>query len=251
MSSVTACPTEHSFSFQLALRYLQKQGMAELEQTDSGMLKIGNVRFPTLTANAGGYALPPEEAIGYQILLNYRSAPPQQVALRDLLQGSVDLSKMLEPQSIVLIGVIHPTDAHSTPYSQGELPTRMPGVMVQAQMVSQLISAVLDQRSLLWWWPEWVEVVWIGGWAIGGGSLVWLWSRISGRGWRSPGSLVVAVVVGAGLISGLCFVIFLQGGWIPLVPAVMTLGLTSGSLLLYTYGGNFSENLAVTQLKPR
>ncbi|WP_442939825.1 CHASE2 domain-containing protein [Nostoc sp.] len=59
-----------------------------------------------------------------------------------------------------------------TPYTtpQGKLQA-IPGVFLQAQMVSQLLSAALDGQPLLWTWPLWGEVIWVWGWSFLGGLL--------------------------------------------------------------------------------
>ena len=88
------------------------------------------------------------------------------------------------------------------------------------------ISAVLDQRPLIWWWPEWLEITWLGGWSILSGSLVWrrgqryyIWLGLTG--------VLVATV------SGLCYLALLQGGWLPLVPSVVAIVITTCGVILY------------------
>ena len=51
------------------------------------------------------------------------------------------------------------TSYFRTPYN-----TDLRPVTLQAQMVSQIISAALDDRPLLWVWKSWQEIAWIYGW---------------------------------------------------------------------------------------
>jgi CHASE2 domain-containing sensor protein len=76
---------------------------------------------------------------------------------------------------IVIIGYTDAADRNAdhwhSPYGD------MPGAIVQAQIVSQIISAVLDKRPLIWWMPIWGEILWIFGWSTVGGLSVWWFSR--------------------------------------------------------------------------
>lgn len=219
MTSSQTCPTSQALSLRLALRYLEQSNLP-LQRNAAQEVVIGNVRFPKLAHHAGGYQLMPTKANGYQILLNYRSAAPAQIALRDLLNGSLDSQIDLRDR-IILIGVTtENVDVHRTPY-QSQLNWRTAGVVIHAQMISQVISAVLDRRPLLWWWPEWAECLWIGGWSIAGGALALGWSH---RRDRSLLRLGLTVMLSLGLLSGCCFLVLLQGGWLSIVaPAIALL----------------------------
>lgn len=218
------CSTPISLSLQLALHYLAVQGI-EPEATDQG-LKLGQTVLKPLEKNSGGYRN--LDARGYQILLNYRSGlnSTPTVTLTDLLTGKVD--PQLIRDRAVLIGVSAPSlrDVFLTPFSQGEQENQpMPGVVVHAQMTSQLLSIALAQQSLIWVWPGWGENLWIIAWIGLAAGLVW---RI-----RRPLLLIgveLALVGGVGLIGWL---VFTQSGWLPLVPPA--LGILTASIGLVFY----------------
>jgi CHASE2 domain-containing sensor protein len=119
---------------------------------------------------------------------------------------------------IILIGYTDPTDRNAdqwnTPYGP------MPGVMLQGQMTSQLMSAALDGRPLTWWWPLAGEMIWIFGWASAGALSLWA----ARPGWS------VAISLGNGvLLVGSCYLIWIvASGWVPLIPAGVA-GLLAGS----------------------
>jgi CHASE2 domain-containing sensor protein len=227
--AASPCATPYALSAQLAFQYLATEGIAAQYKSD-GNLQLGNVVFQRLQSRTGGYQQ--IDAWGYQILLNYRVhrsaldiAPT--VTLDEVLAGKVtpDLIK----DRIVLIGVVAQSahDSISTPYSAGQsIYQKMPGVIVQAQLTSQLVSAVKDGRSLLKAWSIWGEVIWIFGWAIIGGLLA---SR-----WRSPLQLLLAVSVALMVLSLLCFGFLIQGVWVPLVPAAIVCIGTAGSMAIQT-----------------
>jgi CHASE2 domain-containing sensor protein len=222
------CQTDTSFSFRVAESYLSDMGIYAQRNLE-GDLQIGRTIFKRLEPSTGGYHK--LDALGYQILLNYRSSNSvgAQVTLTDLLNNSsdVELSNLIKDR-IVLIGTTARTfkDYSPTPYTLGQESKQMAGVLIHAHMVSQILSSVLDQRRLLWWLPPWGITLWVWGWSLVGGTLV-LYVR-------SPLHLELASVAALGMLSGVCFVLLLNGGWVPLIPAALSLAATRGSVVLYT-----------------
>jgi CHASE2 domain-containing sensor protein len=216
------CTAAYAFSTQLALRYLAEDGITA-SFTGKGDLRLKQRRFQRLGDRFSGY-----QAIdnrGLQLLLNYRqTASPQEIAptvtLAELLAGQVN-PKSIEDR-IVLIGVASATsgDNWSTPYGRS-FASRVPGVVVQAHMTSQILSAVSDGRPLIQAWHLWQDYLWVLAWAIVGALLMlllhrWIW-------------LTVAIALVLVILVSMGWVLFLQGVWIPVVPPMLALGL--GSLL--------------------
>lgn len=221
-SLTSSCAAEYAFSLLLALHYLDAEGIKS-NLTSKGDLQIGSVVFKQLKPHTSGYQR--VDASGYQVLLNYRSlrSPQniaQQVSLRDVLSDQInpELASLVKDR-IVLIGITAPStvDYWKTPYSAKALPNQkqIPGVFVQAHMVSHILSAVLDRRPLLWWWPTWVEALWVWVWSLVGGTLAW---RV-----RQPLGLGLAGATSLGVLFGVCFGIFTLAGWVPLVPSALAL----------------------------
>ncbi|MEB3355728.1 MAG: CHASE2 domain-containing protein [Synechococcales bacterium] len=222
---ICPCAAPYAFSTQLALYYLESLGIAP-EFTDEKNLQLQDTVFPRLMNRSGGYQR--IDAQGSQILLNYRAVPSlgaiaPQVALQDVLAGRINPAAI--QGRIVLIGVTAPSggDYWLTPYGVG--PTqRVPGVIVQAHMTSQILSAVLDGRPLLTVWVGWGEGLWILGWALVGGI-------VGGLG-RSPLQWNIAGAVSLGILTGASLILFTQGQWVPLVPAALA-WVTTGSIINY------------------
>jgi CHASE2 domain-containing sensor protein len=222
------CPTTEAFSLQLALHYLAAQGI-EPELTPQEEYKIKNTIFKPLSAQRGSYRT--TDTRGYQILLNYRvpESPGQvarQVTLSEVLNNQVDPEWV--KGKVVLIGVTAESvkDNFWTPYSRSARPHQpLSGVLVQAQMVSQILGAVLDGRSLLWVWPDWVEGLWIVGWSVVGGVLAILV--------RSRVGLVSAIGAAVVVLSAICWGSLLSGGWLPLVPPALALVITGGIVWVF------------------
>ncbi|BBD69200.1 hypothetical protein NIES4072_34710 [Nostoc commune NIES-4072] len=216
------CAAEYAFSLQIALHYLEAKGIKSYINSQNH-LQIGNVVFKQLKSHTSGYQR--IDALGYQVLANYRSLSSpqniaQQVSLRDVLNNKInsELVELLKGR-IILIGVTAPTttDYWQTPYSAkaGSNQKLIPGVFVQAHMSSQILSAVLDHRPLLWWWPTWVEALWVWAWSLLGGILAWYI--------RHPIRLGAAGIIMLFSLFTICFGIFTQAGWIPLIPPALAL----------------------------
>ncbi len=212
----------YSFSLRLSLEYLEDRNLEFKVEDD--YLQIGEAVFPDLKADSGNYQLKPSETLGKQILINYRSPNiAQTVTLSEVLAGDVPAN--LIKDKIVLIGTSAPSikDIYPTPYqgAQGS----MPGVMVHAQMVSQILSVVLDDASLFWFWSEWIEDLWIWGWSLLAAVIAWKL--------RHPLSIIIIGMVVVGSLWGIYLIIFAAGGWIPFVPAAIVFAVTTASVLGY------------------
>ncbi|MGQ4648721.1 CHASE2 domain-containing protein [Lyngbya aestuarii] len=227
---VSPCTASYALSSQLAFRYLAAEGILP-KFTSKGELQLGKTIFERLSANTGGYQN--IDAAGYQIMLNYRSGrSPEnfapQVTLSEVLEGKLNPNAVKDRIVVVGVTAIRGKDYFFTPNSKSikgdEFYHKMPGVVIHAQMVSQIISAVLDERPLLWVWPEWGEALWIWGWSMTGGIIFWRF-----QSWQRTGLVVVAL----GSLYGFCAGLITQGGWIPLVPAVLVLLFTGSSVVTY------------------
>ncbi|MEW5858329.1 MAG: CHASE2 domain-containing protein [Cyanobacteriota bacterium] len=222
-SDVGTCQTPYSLGARLALRYLEQMGI-EAQPHPKNYLQLNSIVFKPLEANFGGYQQ--ADSGGYQILLDYRSAHniAQQVTLTEVLKGQINPDWVKD--RIVLIGVTSPTvtadNVFYTPYGGSR---KMFGVRVQAQTVSQILSVVLDKRPLFWSWSEWVEVLWIAGWAAVGGILTW---RI-----RHPLRLIVVGTATLGILLVTGFYFFMQAGWVPVAAPALGLLVSGGSAIVY------------------
>ncbi|MEL6158396.1 MAG: EAL domain-containing protein [Cyanobacteria bacterium J06554_11] len=214
----------YSFALRLGLKYLEKEGYT-LEK-DVNALTIDDVEFTPLMPSSGGYDS--INSTGYQMLMEYRSSNwvSRKVSLSEVLAGEVDPGWIED--KVVLIGVTAPSekDFFYTPYSSEKSNEHvMAGVLVHAQVVSQLLSSVLDGQPIFWFMPGTAEVLWIWVWSLAGGFLVWRLKRSALLGVALVGAL-------AGLIS-ICLVSFSLTGWIPFAAPALGLFLTSGALITY------------------
>jgi len=214
----------YSFALQLGLKYLEPEGLQFSVSRD--VLTIGSSEFLPLSPSSGGYDN--VDSSSYQMLLDYRSSNivARKVRLSEILAGEVDPGWIED--KVVLIGVTAPSkkDFFYTPYSSAKDNEHvMSGVLVHAQMVSQILSTVLDERPIFWYFPDSLEVGWIWVWSLTGGFLVWRLKRSVLLG----GALIVGVVG----LSGICLTGFAFTGWIPFAAPLLGLVLASSSLITY------------------
>jgi len=227
---VAAPPTGYySFALRLSLAYHQ-QNAVPMRPTDSA-LWIGDVPLTPLNRWSGGYQQ--ADARGYQIVLNYRhpQAIARTVTLSQVLANEVDPSWVKD--KVVLIGTTAPSlkDAFYTPYSAAHNQDfQSPGVNIHAQMTSQLLDLLAGQAATFAVWPQWGELLWLWGWTLVGGMLVWRW--------QSPVLFGVCGLLGLATIALLGWGLFTQLIWIPIAePAlalVAAMGVAMAHRLLYT-----------------
>lgn len=219
----------YSFALRVSLAALPQAGIKRDETADT--LTLGNTVLTLLTPTSGGYHR--ADTRGYQILLHYRNrrAVAPTVTLTTLLTGKVNPAWVRD--RVVLIGTIAPSlkDQFYTPYSPSQRDQfQMSGVIIHAQMVSQLLDILSGTPRQFRFWSQWQEWLWFWGWSIIAGLLVWAV--------RDPWHLGVATLLGVGTIAAIGAVLFNHLIWIPITgPAlgfVGTLGLAMSQRLRYT-----------------
>jgi len=221
--AAASCSTSYALSFQLAFRYLEAEGIT-LKFVSENQWQLGSVILERLEAKNGFY-YKKNELQGFQLLLNYRAAPSleqiaEQVTITEIFNNQVHPNFI--KNKIILIGVTDPTveDNSNTPYHQ-----EIRGLLLHAQMVSQLLSAVKEQRLILWFSPLWVEILWIWFWSVVGSLIAW-YSRLL------PINLGINLIGAIISLNGICFVFLLtKGAILPIVPSALTL-VTAGGIII-------------------
>jgi adenylate cyclase len=236
---------QYSFSLRLALRYLQDFNIVpQPGESDPAFLRLGPTTIRPFEANDGAYT--GADARGYQYMLTFDegAAPFTIYSLTDLHQGRIS-ARDIEGK-IVLVGVVADSvkDYFVTPFQrQGGSSAGMPGVVLHAHSISQLLRYALDGTEQLGILAESTEFAWILLWTVAGTlaalmvrSLLWL-------------SLVMAL--GPGILIAVSYAGFIAGWWIPLVPAMLA-WLGSGALVsAYNSGHEKAQRRLVMELFSR
>jgi CHASE2 domain-containing sensor protein len=220
----------YSLALKLTLNYLEADGIHpnELPQS-SHTVRLGQATLHPFRRNHGGYVRADDG--GYQILINYWGTQSkfQTYSLQQVLTGNVPDMAMRD--RIVLIGPIAESVQNlvGTPYNTawfGLPQEEMASMTVHANIISQLLAAALDERPLLHRWSDAHEKMWALLWALMGSSMVW-WLKSLGR-------ILVIASVGLIFLFILCYVSFLAGWWLPLVPAGLCWSLAIVAFMIMT-----------------
>jgi len=244
----------YSLGLRLALIYLQPLGITLQDAASNPeFVQLGRAVLPRFRANDGGYV--GTEDSGYQILLNLRGPAGSftTVSLHEVLENRLPADFFRD--KVVLIGAtaVSLRDFFSTPYSGSPLnfsnlnpiatPEQTPGVEIQANLTSHLLSAALDGRSGIYVWAESWEWIWILGWSFLGASLSW---SLRSRRWT-----IIAILLAGVCLVGSCFLLFLQGWWIPLVPPLLAMVSAAAVLTAYLVKVEQSDRNLVMNLFER
>jgi CHASE2 domain-containing sensor protein len=195
-----------SLGTELAIRYLEQY--ENISPANEDILRLGEITFWPVTPTFGGYQH--ADAAGYQLFLRYRS--PENIAFRisfnDVVNNSFDPN--LIKDKIVIIGstAANSRDLFSTAYNTAGNLEQMPGVVLHAQVASQILSAVLDGETLPWALPDGVEIAWIVALTGIGSTLMVLTQK---------GPILIAFGVSGLLVTcSVSVVCFEAGGWVPM-----------------------------------
>ncbi|MGC9526719.1 MAG: CHASE2 domain-containing protein [Limnospira sp.] len=251
--------TVYSFAVHLAFKYLAEEPDFQVEVVEGtdNWWKFGKVIFTPFEGNDGGYVRADDR--GYQVLLNYRG--PREhfeiVSMRDIFEERV--SSDWGRDRIILIGSVGESmkDLFSTPYTLSPK-QRMTGVEIHANIISQMISAALDDRPLIKTWPEVMEWLWIFLWSGIGAALTWRLRDASKVRKFLFKRLIISVLAG-GILMGFTFAAFLSGWWLPVVPPALALAGSVVAITAYiartasdirrTFGRYLSNEIVATLLE--
>lgn len=204
-----------SLGLRLALIYLDASRIEpKAADVNPDYMQIGDAVFRQFQPNDGGYV--EADAGGYQIIFNFRGGAGsfEMVSVMDVLEKRIPPDWARD--RIVLIGptAVSLNDFFDTPYSSRFFGAskQTTGVEIQANLISQILSAGIEGRALIRVWDDVTEVLWICLWSVVGGVLSGSLVRFR---------LLAGVVLAVGVLGGSSFCLFLHGWWIPVVPPLL------------------------------
>jgi CHASE2 domain-containing sensor protein/class 3 adenylate cyclase/CheY-like chemotaxis protein/nitrogen-specific signal transduction histidine kinase len=226
------------FGVKLARMYLEKEGI-KLRVIDekNNIYGLGKAAFVPLTGNEGEYSK--SDTGGYQILINYRGGLKSflHISMTDVLENRIPRDMMGD--RIVMLGAKAPSlnDNHQTPYSSTLTATKQltPGVVIHANLTSQILSAALDGRPMLQASIKplnWLLILFWSGTSAALGSLY------VQRRWVSLSGIFLA----GGMIITSGYIAFLSG-W--LIPVFTPLVAVAGSAVI-SIGATLWNNLRLS-----
>lgn len=221
----------------VALEYLIREKEIYPKPSPDGWLQVKDTVFYPLKKNSGEYI--DNTTVSYQIMLDFLGPANifRKITLADVLEGRI--SSNLFTNKIVLIGMeaISVKDHFYTPYSTGTgaTPDYIYGVEFHANVASQILRAVLDEKPLIKSWSETYENLWIFLWILLPSLWIWKWRKnenvIQLLGIIITGSLFLSVI----LITIIYFSFILQNLWIPSSIPLLGLWLSTITTSLVIY----------------
>ncbi len=236
------CKSGYSFASLLAVIYLEKQNIKSDFLPNEDWV-LGKTVIPPLRTTSGSYEK--MDNAGYQIMLDYRHPDylAKEVTISDILNNKVNPS-LIKDKLVIIGNTANSTDRGvATPYSTlSNQPFGTPAVFIQAQTVSQILSTVLDGKRQIWYLQDWQEIGWIWIWAVFGGVLA--------LKNRNPMMLLVVGATSLGGLLGICYLLFIQAAWIPIVPPAMALLMTGVGVMAYsTYRTQIETRIIILQVE--
>ena len=214
----------YSFGLRVIMKHLNIA--PENFSYDDHALYIKDAVLPALTNGSGGYQ--DVDSSGYQTLIRYhsRQVPAKLFSISQVLSGQFDASHITN--NIVLVGTTASSlkDVFYTPFSSHQdQEFTMPGVVIHAQMVSQMLDVMADQNALYRFLPPWSEAIWLLGWCLVAGGITWVNHRP--RGFFISNGLIVLGLLGVGWLG------VSQLIWLPLAEPALGVIFTASTVITY------------------
>lgn len=234
----------NSYRFSLAIRLAEKYLGDEGISLGNGIKNPKAMRFGTTELlpfrhNTGGYIN--ADANSQQILLNFRSgpAPFRQVTLREVMNETVNPDWIED--KVVLVGI---TDKGRKDFVSSNVaatknePLPPFGVEMHAHALSQILSAVLDDRPFLQTLPEVGEYLLIILSALAGILFIYCIPISCRRPYVAVPILLGAAVFGFGVLGYLSIIV---SWWLPVAP----------SLAIFLLNGWMAANMKLSEQMSR
>ncbi|AFY39518.1 integral membrane sensor signal transduction histidine kinase [[Leptolyngbya] sp. PCC 7376] len=231
--TILGTQTEDGFRFSLVM-LLAQDYLAQYDisldngDRDETAMQLGEVEIPRFYGRTGGY-VQSTRAGAIETLIHFRRGqkPFNTYSAQMLLDGEIPADALTG--QIILIGVASPSisDYFNAPPISSFNPDNelIYGVELQAHVLSQLLSGILDQRPLLRSPTEGIEYVWI----FSFGLLGFLFAALE----KSPVRTVLWTSITGLIFCAFCYGAFLLGWWLPLVPSLLLLGLNGYGLTAF------------------
>jgi diguanylate cyclase (GGDEF)-like protein len=213
----------YSFALRVALAYRTDSGNAFSYNDD--MISINGNPVHRLDPYSGGYQNIDHR--GFQTLMRFHSHnnPADLISINDVLTNNFDPERLRD--KIILIGSVAPSlkDEFYTPFSSANRDERftMSGVVVHAQIISQLLDITEGKRAQYWFLPGWGELIWLIVWVVLASVLAW---KV-----RHPEVLLILSFIFLAMLLGISWLSLTELLWLPLLEPLLGF-LLAGSFVI-------------------
>ena len=216
---------KYSLALRLVTKYLNAKVIEpQTGKNDPNTIRFRRIELPRITHNFGGYVRVDDG--GLSILMNFRNSnqPFNIVSLRDILNGQVDAELLRD--RIVLVGNRNMSAGdifYTSALPNLKLSGQIYGIDYHAHVISQILSSVVDRRTMFHSWGDFGEYTWIFIWGF--------LSIIIGRLTQSAQANLITVSVAAFcLFSCGYMMLWVWGVWIPVAPSFLILAVNGVGL---------------------
>lgn len=207
--------TYDAFALRLAILYLEAEGIwPDLDPAEPESLRLGPTTLRRFGPNDGPYVN--ADAGGYQVLLDFRDIPNglPTFSFSALIDGQIPAAAIRD--KVVILGTTAESvkDFFYTPHSRGlKVEQQMPGIVLHASIVSQLLRAGLNETSGMRTASPRTTWGWTLLWSVLGG--------FAGLALRSPWRFALLLLSGFFCIALLGFLWFVGGLWVAVIPSAL------------------------------
>ena len=205
----------YSFAWRLALPYLAAHGITPAPgQPEPEHVRLGQVTIRPMEANDGPYVR--ADPAGYQFLIDYRGGanPFRTFSLSDVLDKRIPADALRGRIVVVGVSADSVKDFFLTPFNHRQTDMAgTPGVLIHAQVISQLLRAGLQGERPMVFLPTWLEYLGLLAWSLVAVATA-LRVRVLSIFWALAGIETLALLGGS-------YAAFLAGWWVPVVPLVL------------------------------
>ncbi|NJM99944.1 MAG: CHASE2 domain-containing protein, partial [Phormidesmis sp. RL_2_1] len=202
-----------SLTLQIAQAYLAADDITlENGIRDPETMRFGDTEIPRFYPNTGAYVR--TDNGGNQALINFRAGaePFTQVSYSEVVSGKVDPALLQDRALLIGYTAESVKDYENSGAIANANPSAIPGITIQAHAVSQILSAVYDNRAFIHTFPVALEYLSILAAGLFGIAIA-QWQR-------KPGThLFIVIITSAGWLL-LAYVIMIASWWLPLVPTL-------------------------------
>ena len=230
-----------SLALRLATLFLEPEGITlQPDPINPLHVALGRTTITPLEDHDGGYWQ--ADAGGYQFLIDFKSSavPLRTYSYSQLLAGKIPAAAIAD--RVVLIGVNSQSvkDHFFTPLSRGSGEQQLCGIQLHGQITSQLLRFALDGTRPFRMPTEKDKSIWVLVWAVAGAAI----------GFRTHSARRFTLSVASGMLclTGIDYLAFLQGWWLPLVPPGLSFLAAAGAVNAYMTGLEKKERAMLMQL---
>jgi CHASE2 domain-containing sensor protein len=216
-----------SLTIQLASKYLAVEGF-ELDNGihDPNAMRFGHKELFRVKSNSGGY-INQDTANNPVVLINFRNNPEpfNQLTWSEFIAGDFSEDWLRDRLILISMNASSTKDYVNSAAIPSSNPGLVPGVKLQAHAVSQIISAVLDDRPILKTWNaqwEYLSIVVAGVFGI-------LFVHV--RRSAIITALLFIILISSPFFMG--YLLVFLGIWMPVFPVWAALSLSGSSAVIY------------------